>query len=70
MYAYSLNHTSLINLAFALFCFGFAVLSTPLLLYSTDSRRIDIANICFAFLNFSKTLDCFFELFLSAFLNF
>ena len=54
MYAYSLNHTSLINLAFTL----------------TDSRRIDIANICFAFLNFSKTLDCFFELFLSAFLNF
>ena len=54
------------------FCFSFRFLFflLSLLLYSTDSRRIDIANICFAFLNFSKTLDCFFELFLSAFLNF
>ena len=63
MYAYSLNHTSLINLAYL----------TPLPLrfvFSISLRRIDIANICFAFLNFSKTLDCFFELFLSAFLNF
>ena len=63
MYAYSLNHTSLINLAYF----------TPLPLrfvFSISLRRIDIANICFAFLNFSKTLDCFFELFLSAFLNF